>query len=146
MSIGQILKSWILTIAIGSLLAQILYIPIVLATKDEGWKFITGFFFSWTYVTLIMSTAFSIPTILILIAVNQNLKKKNVDLRTLDRRLTITQLTCGLLTFAFLILGFTFDAWDYLLVTAVAFISTGLIIWKKEIKKLATTSAIANAG
>lgn len=125
MSIGQILKSWILTVAIGSLLAQILYVPIVLATKDEGWKFITGFFFSWTYVTLIMSTAFSIPTILILMAVNENLKKKKVDLKVLDRRLSITQLICGLITFAFLIFGFSFDAWDYLLVTGIAFISTG---------------------
>ena len=135
MSIGKILISWILTIAIGSLLAQILYIPVILATKDEGWKFITGFFFSWTYVTVIMSTAFSIPTILILMAVNENLKKKRVDLKTLDRRLSITHLTCGLITFALLIVGFSFDAWEYLITTAVAFISTGLIIWKREINK-----------
>lgn len=141
MSIGQILKSWILTIAIGSLLAQILYVPIILATKDEGWEFITGFFFSWTYVTLIMSFVFSIPTILILSAINENLKKKRTDQRTLNRILLIAQLTCGLLTFALLIFGFTFEAWDYLLVTAVAFISTGLIIWKKEIKKTSHNNA-----
>lgn len=136
MSIRKIIKLWILTIVIGSLLAPIVYIPIVLLTKEESWRFISGFFFSWTFVTVIMSTISSIPTILLMIAVSENLNKKKTDLNILDKWLSLCQLTGGLLTFAFLIFVVFFVIWDYLVVTAIVFLATGLIIWKKEIKKM----------
>ena len=144
MSTGQILKSWFLTVAVGSLLSQILYIPVILLTNEKGWDYISGYFFMWIFVTLVASLTLSIPTILILIAVNENLKKKNVSIENSYNRLALIQLTCGLITFGLTFIGLSFDAWDYLLLMSVVFISTGLIILRIEMKKLATTLAIQN--
>lgn len=140
MSIWKILKSWILTIGIGSFLSQIIFESITFSTTDGSWEFIIDDILSYTLITMIVSSLLSIPTILILIIVNENLKKRNADIQNIDKQLTITQLICGFITFAILFIGTEFNDLEDILVIAIAFLSTGFLIWKKEIKKLATTT------
>jgi hypothetical protein len=101
----------------------------------RGAEYFSDFFFHWAYITGIMSMVFSIPTIIVLYYINRKLLLENATKIKIQRKLLGAQVICGSSTFAFLIVGFSFDAWDYLLCCAAAFISTGVFIWNLEIKK-----------
>lgn len=135
MAILQILKAWILTILIGSILIGSLFSTLAaISLETGGWNdFLEDLYFFIKPIS-IFSGLFSIPTIILLIVLNEELKSNDATYKQFKLQLTIAHILLGLITFAVLFFMGIGDL-DFVIVLAASFISIGTILLRIEINK-----------
>jgi len=125
------IKSWFITIFLGSILSQIFSVPIIISNREKWIDYFVGYGLVWTLITFAVSLILSVPTLFILHGLSQKYRRlKKLEFR---KKMIIAQLICGSITFCFVFMYI--GVVSFTLAYAIAFIGTGIIIWDKKIKK-----------
>ena len=135
MKVKKYIIVWFKTVLLGSLLATVLSIPIILIKMEYHLMSTISIIIPFIVITIIVSLITSIPTIAVMIILRESLLKNKAESNVITNKINLIHWLGGIITF--IIIAFVFEfgslALIFLLVYLVSFLSIGHFLWQREL-------------
>lgn len=136
MKIKHIIFIWLLTAFTGTLLTSFLtQLYLAHFIKFDNILFYT---IVWSIPAFILSIAFSMPTITVLIIASEYFKTKNIPSQQYKKRLLLLQLICSVITFSILTALNAGAERIYFVFCFLGYTSIGVYLWNRKLNKIKT--------
>ncbi|MCK0178923.1 hypothetical protein MWU50_06460 [Flavobacteriaceae bacterium S0862] len=136
MKVKKYIIVWFKTVLLGSLLATVLSIPIILIKMEYHLMSTISIIIPFIVITIIVSLITSIPTIAVMIKLRESLLRDKTETNVIITKINLIHWLGGIITF--IIIAFVFEfgslALTFLVVYMVSFLSIGHLLWQKELK------------